>query len=268
MSNLKRFVIAALFILFALTGCSKTTISPKTFIPAQEESAQESVSYDIENLPEDAKNTGVHIIDEPVEIDRPVDAGNIVYDGIDSLGRTRRVVGNITYNMVEESAGWRCKFDSDVDKKLSGWGDNSEVDVIYANGKHYHGYFWNRSHLIADSLGGYNHVYNSDGSIDKKNSKTQVQNLITGTRFQNVGQNDGNGGMAYFETRVTKFLKDNPNVTVWYSAEPIYKDNEIIPRGVLVKVKSSDGNLVMQGFVYNVMPGYTIDYNTGSFTKE
>ena len=86
MSNLKRFVITALFILLALTGCSKTTISPKTFIPAQEESAQESVSYDIENLPEDAKNTGVHIIDEPVEIDRPVDAGNIGYKIAQRLG--------------------------------------------------------------------------------------------------------------------------------------------------------------------------------------
>lgn len=197
----------------------------------------------------------VRIVEEPVTIDYDVPSGSIVYSETDALGRTGRAVGNITYQMVADSAGWRSDFASDVDSRLAGWGHNGKCSIKFADGTVYNGYFWNRSHLIADSLGGY----------DTATGETPVENLITGTRTQNVGKNDGDGGMAYFETRTVAYLKAHQNVTVWYSAEPIYEGNELVPRSVYVKVLSSDGVLDMQGEVFNAAAGYTIDYTNGTF---
>lgn len=108
--------------------------------------------------------------------------GVIKYSGLESLGRSKRVVGNITYKMVKESAGWR----EEITEDPSGWPTVNPIKTIKLyNGRKYKGYFWNRSHLIADSLGG----------------RAKKDNLITGTRMQNVGANDGNGGMAYTERK-------------------------------------------------------------------
>ena len=65
---------------------------------------------------------GYRVLDMKADIDYSIEAGNIHYTGFDKFGRTGRAVGNITYDMVKESSGWRAKFASDVDSKLSGWG--------------------------------------------------------------------------------------------------------------------------------------------------
>ena len=220
---------------------------------------------------------GYQVLDMKADIDYSIEAGNIHYTGFDKFGRTGRAVGNITYDMVKESSGWRAKFASDVDSKLSGWGKNKKITSNLPGGITYSGYMYNRSHLIADSLGGYKHVYKSDGSIDTDKSVSEAQNLVTGTRFQNVGTNNskgsGYGGMAYFEDMARKYLTEHENCAIWYSVEPVYaSDNEIIPRACIVKMVScdSDGNhgINLVGIVYNVQPGYTVDYTTGNFTKE
>lgn len=84
--------------------------------------------------------------------------------------------------------------------------------------------------------------------------------------MQNVGNNDGNGGMAFFETRTVSYLKEHEDVTVWYSATPIYVGDELICRSVYVQVLSSDGGLDLQGEVYNCANGYSVDYMTGTFS--
>jgi DNA-entry nuclease len=89
----------------------------------------------------------------------------------------------IAYGSKEQDAGWREDFAPNSDPV--GWGENRIVSIKLYNGKKYKGYLWNRSHLIADSLGG----------------KAIRKNLITGTRMQNVGANDGTGGMAYTERK-------------------------------------------------------------------
>ena len=40
--------------------------------------------------------------------------GVIEYSKLDKYGRTRRAVGNMTYKMVKESAGWREEFADDA----------------------------------------------------------------------------------------------------------------------------------------------------------
>ena len=118
----------------------------------------------------------------------------------------------------------------------SGWNKNEKVSVQTSSGE-YNGWFWNRSHLVADRLGG---ATNSD-------------NAITGTRMQNVGNRSNSGGMAYVE-----------QLTV----EPIYSGSELIPRYVIVNVKSSDNLLDKQIITFNNQYGYTIDYTNGTFTKD
>ena len=172
--------------------------------------------------------------------------GKIVYAKLDKYGRTGKVVGNITYGMVKKSAGWRESIQVDP----PGWPANNSIQKIKLyNGRTYSGYFWNRSHLLADSLGG----------------KPKKTNLITGTRMQNVGANDGKGGMAYTERKAVNWLKKHHKGTVFYAATPIYKGKEIIPRSVIVDIKTSDKKINQRVIVYNAAKGYSIDYNKATF---
>ena len=175
--------------------------------------------------------------------------GTIRYSKLDKYGRTRRVVGNITYKMVREAKGGRDDFANDAFP--TGWGNNKKVKIKLYNGKKYEGYIWNRSHLIADSLGG----------------KAIRINLITGTRMQNVGANDGIGGMAYTERKVVKYLEEHHDVSVYYSADPVYKGKELVPRSVVVDIRSSDKKLNERVIVYNAAKGFELNYKKGSKAK-
>ena len=44
---------------------------------------------------------------------------------------------------------------------------------------------------------------------------------------------------------------------------PVYLDDELVARGVLMEAESRDGTLSFCVFVYNVQPGIVIDYATG-----
>lgn len=175
--------------------------------------------------------------------------GKIRYSKLDKYGRTRRAVGNITYKMVKDSAGWREDFADDADP--AGWGANKIVKIKLYTGKYYKGYLYNRSHLIADSLGG----------------RAIRRNLITGTRMQNVGANDGLGGMAYTERKVVDYLYKHHKVTVYYSANPVYKGSELLPRSVIVDIRSSDKKLNERVIVYNAAKGFKINYKIGAAKK-
>ena len=177
--------------------------------------------------------------------------GNINYTGKDSLGRTLAVYGTITYKMVEKSAKEK-RPDFKPDENPSGWSKNKKVTVETSTGPYNEGWFWNRSHLIADRLGG----------------EATSNNAITGTRMQNVGNRSNTGGMVYIEEIATNYLKENKNKSLYYSAEPVYNKDELIPRYVIVNAKSEDGTLDKQVITFNYQNGYTIDYYNGTFTKD
>lgn len=206
------------------------------------------------------------LISGSAEMDVNVAAGEVKCFGLDALGRTQRVVAMVTYEMVEDSAGSRSEFERGAEP--SGWPskntyvgqkegrDGVGPGIEMANGRVYRGYMWNRSHLLADSLGGYEH---EDGV-----QVSRRVNLITGTRAQNVGANDGDGGMQHCEMLALKWLEANPSMRLWYSAEPVYEGDELIPRSVIVKILSEDGSLQGEWEVYNAAKGYEIDYFTGA----
>lgn len=171
----------------------------------------------------------------------------------DDLDRTTTAYGLVNYKAVMDSKGWRADFEPNSEP--SGWykgkeSNNKKVSINLPNGKIYHGYFYNRSHLIADSLGGRSYKYN----------------VVTGTRQQNVG-NNGDGGMQYIEKKVVDYVEKTKN-NVYYSVEPYYEGNELVPRYVIVNAKSDDGTINEKVKVFNNASGYEINYADGTFTKK
>lgn len=140
-----------------------------------------------------------------------------------------------------------------IDIAPVGWGKNFKVTVKHKDGSTYKGYFWNRSHIIADSFGG----------------EVRIENLTTGTRAQNVGGRDNKGGMAYGETKVRNYLKANRDGKVYYKVKVHYKENsDIISDYSIVDIKSEDNVINERIVVYNEMEGFTIDRKNGIATKK
>ena len=110
-------------------------------------------------------------------------------------------------------------------------------------------WLYNRSHLIGFQLAGEN-----DNKL----------NLITGTKYLN------NYGMLPFENMVADFVKE----TEWhvlYRVTPIFLDNELVARGVLIEAWSVEDNgdgICFNVYCYNVQPGIIIDYATGLSKEE
>lgn len=185
-------------------------------------------------------------VDGPAQFPSFCPNDGIVYVGrIDDSGRIGGACGVITKKMIDDSAGKREPFAKD--SAPAGWGHNGKVVIQLDNGRSYRGYFWNRSHLIADSLGG----------------APTYENLVTGTRTQNVG--DGSGGMVYSEAKTRDFIKSHPNCPVKYSAVPNYLDGEIVPRTVTVDLMSCDGSINERVIVDNSAEGFTINYKEGTY---
>ncbi|MDV6000717.1 DNA/RNA non-specific endonuclease [Streptococcus canis] len=201
-----------------------------------------------------------------------VTVSNIQYSILDGYGRSGKAYGVITKDMIDMSAGYREKWESKPEpsgwysyffkntnqratesdykhnpKNVSKISNNIKVSIPLSNGRTRHGYLFDRSHLIADSLGG----------------RPFRNNLITGTRTQNVGNNDRKGGMQYIENKVLDHIKKNPKVYVYYKATPVYQGTELLPRVVLVSALSSDGFIDETVRVFNNVAGFNIDYQNG-----
>lgn len=228
-----------------LIGCkyvsrieSQLISPPKDTTQAEQEL---SLTWNIETYPDYYAVVGASDIDT----NSFPEVGSIRYGELDHLGRTTEAKGSLTFENVAASYGVRQHFSKDADP--SGWGIQEKIKIPYSNGKQYKGYFWNRSHLIGDALGG----------------DAIRQNVITGTRTQNVGE--GSGGMRYSEAKAQKWLEENHEGVLYYGAKPIYEGNELVPRYVEVSMKSSDGSIDEKVIVFNTANGFEINYADGSF---
>lgn len=186
----------------------------------------------------------------PAVVDVDIPAGQIWYSPLDELGRAGRAAGTITYQMVDE--GIAREREDILDLHPTGSGHNSRVTIELPDGSTYSGFMFNRSHLIAKSLGG----------------DEEIRNIVWGTRTQNVGANDRQGGMSWCEQQVRDWLFDNRKGTVFYSAQPVYEGDDLVCRSVIVDIRSSDGTLDVEVEVHNCAKGYVIDYATGRFRQQ
>lgn len=172
---------------------------------------------------------------------------NVVYGNLDKYGRPTYVIANLNYNTIKR-AKQRGRLPINVDP--AGWNKNEKVVITEKNGQSYKGYFYNRSHMLADSLGG----------------EPIKENLVTGTRTQNVGIKN-QGGMAYTEIQARDFFVVPTDETLIYQVRPVYNGDELLPRYVIVDIKSSDRRIDEQVIVDNSANGYEINYSNGEFKK-
>ena len=185
------------------------------------------------------------------QVDTSIAPGSASYTGLDAHGRTGSVRACVTEEMARDGAERERANISDIHP--SGWpADNPRVAIALPGGHFYHGELFNRSHLLAKSLGG----------------KDERENLVTGTRMQNVGANDDNGGMAYCESRARSWLEAHPTGHLYYDATPHYEGAELLCRYVVVDMLSSDGTLNERVVVYNAAKGFALDYATGGWKRE
>lgn len=173
---------------------------------------------------------------------------NFVYSEKDELGRSGQARATITSKDVFDSMNYRGQF-KDGDNP-SGYPAKNFKTRIHTTTGTYDGWFYNRSHLIADSLGGVAESYNA----------------ITGTRMQNVGNRSNTGGMQYIERKCVDYLKKHRSVKLYYQVTPYYRGDELIPRTVEVRALTSDRVIDEKVITYNTAKGFTIDYHTGEVT--
>ncbi len=156
-----------------------------------------------------------------------------IYSDLDSLGRCGVAVASVGRDIMpteeRESIG---------QVKPTGW---HTVKYDCVDGK----YLYNRCHLIGFQLTGEN---------------ANEKNLITGTRYMNVD------GMLPFENMVADYVKETSN-HVMYRVTPVYAENELLSRGVLMEaysVEDKGEGICFNVFVYNIQPGIVINYSDGS----
>ncbi len=154
------------------------------------------------------------------------------YSPLDNLGRCGVVMACIGEDIMP--TGERGEIGQ---VKPTGW-VTAKYDFV--DGK----YLYNRCHLIGWQLTGEN---------------ANEQNLITGTRYMNVD------GMLPFENMVDDYIEETGN-HVLYRVTPIFKDNELVARGVTMEAWSVEDNgegICFNVYCYNNQPGVEIDYATG-----
>lgn len=155
------------------------------------------------------------------------------YSNLDDFGRCNVCYSSITSDIMPIESR-----ESISSVTPSGWVNNA-YDII--EGK----YLYNRCHLIGFQLTGEN--------ANKKN-------IITGTRYMNVE------GMLPFENSVAEYIKTTGN-RVMYRATPVFIKDNLVANGVLLEAYSvEDGGegVSFCVYCYNIQPGITIDYKTGT----
>lgn len=130
-----------------------------------------------------------------------------------------------------------------------------DISKVYPTGWHQKKYnfieggvLYNRCHLIGFQLAGENDNW---------------LNLMTGTRSFNTK------GMLPFENAVANYIKDTGK-KVRYRVTPIFRDDELVARGVIIEAYSVEDNgkgINFRVLVKNIEPGVSIDYSTGRSKK-
>ncbi|MFD1455794.1 DNA/RNA non-specific endonuclease [Levilactobacillus lanxiensis] len=111
------------------------------------------------------------------------------------------------------------------------------------NKRTHHGWLYNRSHLIGYQFTGQNN---------------NPKNLMTGTRTLNSPL------MLHNEMDVATYLHASKAHYVRYTVTPIFRGSELVARGVQMRAQSLGSNEIhFNVYIFNVEPGYTIDYATG-----
>lgn len=96
----------------------------------------------------------------------------------------------------------------------------------------------------------------------------EAKNLFTGTRQLNADSRNDAQSMVTFESEIAEYLKASPDHYVRYRVEPIYRNVELIPRGVHIQAQSiSDNTISFNVYIFNVQDGWQINYLNGQASR-
>ena len=224
-------IIINLILVVTLSGCSTAESEP-----AGTNNTNDKTQLITENIPDYTDKIYVEINGNKAEFsdeDKKRTDAFEQYTDLDELGRCGVAYANICKELMPTE-----KRGSIGMIKPSGW-QLAKYDSV--DGK----YLYNRSHLIGFQLAGEN---------------ANEKNLITGTRYFNVV------GMLPFENEVAEYVKETNN-HVLYRVTPVFKDTELVARGVKIEaysVEDSGKGVEFNVFVYNVQPDITINYQDGT----
>ncbi|EGF35394.1 DNA-entry nuclease, partial [Lacticaseibacillus rhamnosus MTCC 5462] len=74
--------------------------------------------------------------------------------------------------------------------------------------------------------------------------------------------------MLAHEMDIAYYLKQSNDHYVRYEVKPIFRGNELVARGVQMRAQSiGDNTIHFNVYIFNVEPGYTINYADGTSTK-
>lgn len=164
------------------------------------------------------------------------------YSNLDMLNRVGQADALLSINSMPTA-----KRESIANVKPTGWKNKK----IIFNGKK--DYLYNRSHLIGFQLTGQN---------------ANPKNLFTGTRALNANFDDEQNSMVYYENEVANYIRTTRN-HVRYQVTPVFKGMELLARGVRIQAQSIEDNRIsFDVYVFNVQPGYSLDYLTGESVVE
>lgn len=156
------------------------------------------------------------------------------YSPLDSKGRCGYVQACVGKELMP--TGTRGSISS---VKPTGW-----VQKVYSTSLVNGGSLYNRCHLIGWQLTGEN--------ANKKN-------LITGTRYMNEN-------MIPYENMIADYIKETGN-HVMYRVTPVFEGNNLVASGVHMEAYSVEDRgegVCFNVYLYNVQPGITINYKTGT----
>lgn len=202
------------------------------------------------------------------------------YENLDKLGRGQTATGLVTYkSVIQHSPKYlkdhgllyggekiyeRPPFPSYV--HVAGEYNDGIFDVTKQRWKGeksnngqtdlgtYDGWLYNKSHTLGWSLGG----------------DMETHNVTLGTRSQNVGSGQ-DGGMGYPESEVREAVQKNKDAKIYYQADPVYSESELVPRGTHVRAYSVNDNgktLNLNVWVFNHQDGVDINYETGTWQEK
>lgn len=162
------------------------------------------------------------------------ESNTYLYDGLDERGRAGTILAVVGPNTLEEASR------ADISGIYpSGWRDNKYEGISGSQPNN----LYNRSHLLARSMGGENNE----------------ENLVTGTTYMNQT------GMRSFEDKVLDYVKRTGN-HVLYRVTPIFKGDNKVCSGVQMEaysIEDSGQGVSFNVYCYNVQPGIGINYMTG-----
>ena len=232
--------ILLVILLVLLSGCTNLPL-PEENITTEGSTWEGTVSdydqFDFDMVPEYSGEAAVTIHNN-VPFFTKEDISDIpfeTYSPLDSLGRCGIAYANICKEIMPEEE--RGEIGS---VKPTGW-KQAKYDMTVTGMDS--PYLYNRCHLIAFELAGEN---------------ANECNLITGTRYMNIN------GMLPYENQVAKYVRTTGH-HVLYRATPMFYDDELVARGVLIEAASvEDNDCIFCVYCYNVEPGVTINYSDGS----